>query len=348
MRRRSLLQGVAAGSAALCLPSLARAEGASVLRFVPFVDLSLLDPVATTATPTRNHAFLIFDTLYGIDAEFRAQPQMVQGHVVEADGKLWRLTLREGLRFHDGTPVLAADCVASIRRWGARDPFGQALMAATDEISAPDDKTIVFRLKRAFPLLPDALAKASPSPCAIMPARLAATAPTTQITEMVGSGPFRFMASERLAGARIVYEKFAQYVPRADGVAAGTAGPKVVHFDRVEMTVMPDPSTASSALKTGEVDWWETPSPDLVGALRGDKNLTVAVRDRTGLTPIIRFNCIQKPFDNVALRRAVLHALDQTEMMQAYSEDASMWRVKLGLFCPDTPSASTVGASPGR
>lgn len=142
---------------------------------LPSIDLSLLDPVANTATPTRNHGFMVFDTLFGIDAEYRARPQMVAGHVVEADGLVWRLTLRDGLRFHDGAPVLARDCVASIRRWAARDTFGEALMATTNELAAEDDRTIRFRLKRPFPLLPDALAKASPSACVMMPERLAAT-----------------------------------------------------------------------------------------------------------------------------------------------------------------------------
>ncbi|MGI4952773.1 MAG: ABC transporter substrate-binding protein [Janthinobacterium lividum] len=348
LQRRSLLKGLGATATglalpSLALPSLAQAQSSRVLRFVPFVDLSLLDPIATTATPTRNHAFLVYDTLYGIDAQYRAQPQMVEGHTVEADGRLWRLTLRPGLRFHDGAPVLARDCVASIRRWAARDPFGQALMAATDELDAPDDRTIRFRLTHAFPLLPDALAKASPSLCAIMPERLAATPATKAVTEVVGSGPFRFLPAERLPGARAVYARFEDYVPRETGAAEGTAGPKRAHFDRVEWITMPDASTAASALTTGEIHWWETPTPDLVASLRRNRDIRVEVKDPSGLTPILRFNCIQPPFDNVALRRAVLGAVDQAELMQGYSDDPALWRVKLGLFCPGAPMASTAG-----
>ena len=151
---------------------------------------------------------------------------MAAGAVQEDGGKTWRITLRDGLRFHDGTPVLARDCAASIKRWGARDPFGQALIAAADEITGVDDKTIQFRLKAPFPLLPDALAKTPPSMCAIMPERLALTDPYKQVTEMVGSGPFRFKADERVSGSLLVYEKFAGYVPRPDGKPDWTAGPK--------------------------------------------------------------------------------------------------------------------------
>ena len=183
---------------------------------------------------------MVFDTLFGMNARYAASPQMAAGAVAEQDGKLWRITLREGLSFHDGTPVLARDCVASIKRWGARDAFGQALMAASDEITAPDDRTVAFRLKAPFPLLPDALGKAPPSMCAIMPERLALTDPYKQVTEMVGSGPFRFKADERVPGSLVVYEKFAGYVPRSDGVPEWTAGPKVVHVDRVEWHVLPD------------------------------------------------------------------------------------------------------------
>ena len=343
MERRSFIQAMAAGSALLAMPAVSRGATSRVIRFVPYVDLSILDPVANTATPTRNHAYLVFDTLYGLDGEFKAQPQMVSGHVIEDDGRRWQLTLRDGLRFHDNAPVLARDAVASIRRWGARDSFGQALMAATDLLHAPDDRTIEFRLRQPFPLLPDALAKVSPNPCPIMPERLASTDPSKPVTEMVGSGPFRFVPEERLTGSRAVYARFDGYVPRPDGVPSISAGPKVAKVDRVEWLTIPDAATAANALRQGEVDWLEAPSPDLVPSLKRNGTVRVAVNDRTGLTPILRFNCVQPPFDNRAVRRAVLRAADQTEFMQAYSADRSMWHVKLGAFCPDTPMATDAG-----
>ena len=199
MRRRQILTGAAAG---LATPFVSRAQGRDVLKVVPEGDLPILDPVFTTAVIVRNHGYLVFDTLYGMDADYQMRPQMLEGHVVEDDGLRWTLTLRSGLLFHDGTPVLARDCVASIRRYCAKDSLGQALMAATNELLAADDRRIVFRLKKPFPLLPNALGKAaSPMPC-IMPERLALTDPNKQVTEMVGSGPFRFIANERVSGSR--------------------------------------------------------------------------------------------------------------------------------------------------
>jgi len=236
--------------------------------------------------------------------------------------------------------------VASIRRWGRRDAFGQALLAATDELSAPDDRTIRFRLNAAFPLLPDALAKCTALAPVIMPERLARTDAFTQVNEMVGSGPFRFVASERLAGARVVYEKFADYVPRSDGPQEWTAGPKIVGFDRVIWTTMPDPSTAAAALQNGEIDYWEYPSPDLQPLLRRDRNVAVQIIDPTGSVAILRMNQLFPPFDNPAIRRAILGAVDQADFMTAVAgTDREMWKPGIGVFPPGTPFANDAGMS---
>jgi peptide/nickel transport system substrate-binding protein len=203
MRRRSFL----ATAGALAAPRIGHGAEAAVLRFIPQSDLGVLDPIWTAAYVTRNHAMMVFDTLYGTDSAFRVSPQMVAGDSTSDDGLTRTLTLRDGLLWHDGEKVLARDCVASIRRWAARDSFGQTVIAVTDELSAPDDKTIRFRLKRPFPLLLSALGKPGSNVCAMMPERLALTDPFKQVTEMVGSGPFRFKADEHIAGARAVYQR---------------------------------------------------------------------------------------------------------------------------------------------
>ena len=204
MRRRDLF---AAGAAlAVSAPAVAQNSRATTLRMAPQANLSVLDPVFTTATVTGNHGFYVFDTLYGVDAQLRPTPQMAEGHEVSADGLTWRIKLREGLRFHDGEPVRAVDCIASIRRWCAREPFGQLLARVAEEWIAADDRTMVIRLRRPFPLLLDALAKPDAASPFIMPARLAATDPSRAVTEMVGSGPYRFIANEFNSGSRVVYE----------------------------------------------------------------------------------------------------------------------------------------------
>jgi peptide/nickel transport system substrate-binding protein len=234
--------------------------------------------------------------------------------------------------------------VASLRRWGVRDPFGQALMAATDDLSAPSDKQVVFRLSRPFPLLPQALAKPTIMMPAIMPERLAAAPAGKMITEMVGSGPFRFLADERVSGARNVYAKFEKYVPR-QGVASFCAGPRVAHFDRVEWLTTPDPSTQASALHAGEVDWVEQPVMDLVPSLKADRSLVVEVIETRGLIGMLRFNHLYPPFDNPAIRRAVLHAVNQKEFMTAVAGegDSSLINDHAGFFPPSSRYASDVG-----
>ena len=196
MHRRHLL----AGSAALTLAARAvRAAGnPKLLKFIPQADIALLDPDFTPALVTRNHAYMVYDTLYGVDDALHPRPQMAAGHVIEDDGKTWKITLRDGLRFHDGSKILARDAVASLNRWAKRDVYAISVWTDVDELSAISDTTIQFRLKRPFRLLPDLLGKPNPFAPVVMPERLALTAPGQQVTEIIGSGPYKFTMRERI------------------------------------------------------------------------------------------------------------------------------------------------------
>ncbi|MES2711535.1 MAG: ABC transporter substrate-binding protein [Pseudomonadota bacterium] len=344
MRRRQLLS---ASAALLATPRIGHAQDNATLRFVPYADVAVLDPVWSATLVTRTHALAVFDTLYGTAADFSVHPQMVAGHVVEDDGKRWRLTLREGLRFHDNTPVLARDCAASIARWGKRDVFGQLLMAAVDAIEAPDDRTLVFRLKRPFPLLHVALGRPSTQVPVIMPERLANTDAFTQVTEMVGSGPYRFVADERIAGARLAYARFAGYVPRADGTPDQMAGPRIANLERLEFHIIPDPATAAAALQSGAVDWVEQPLIDLLPRLRRSRDVVVEVKDQAGMVGHLRLNHLYPPFDNPAIRRVVLQAISQADCMIAVAgNDPALWSDGVGIFTPGSPMASEAGLPP--
>jgi peptide/nickel transport system substrate-binding protein len=344
MRRRTLL---GAAAASLASPHIGRAASATTLRFVPVIDLSFLDPVFNTSQVTRNHSFMVFDTLYGMSTDLQVSPQMLEGHVIDDGGRQWTLRLRDGLLWHDGEPVLATDCVASIRRWGARDAMGAALLHATDELSARDDRTIRFRLKAPFPMLPYALGKVAVNMCAMMPERLAATDPFKQIPAVIGSGPFRFKPDERVPGARNVYERFDRYRPRDGGTPSWTAGPKLVHFDRVEWTTMPDMSTGASALQAGEQDWLEVAPHDLVPQLQRNQAIRTRILDPLGYCCAMRVNHLQPPFDNPALRRAVLGAIDQAAFMDAVVGPVPAFQhTPIGFFPPGTPMASDAGLAP--
>jgi peptide/nickel transport system substrate-binding protein len=340
--RRTALKGAAA--TALSAPAIAASERDRVLRFIPQVDLVTLDPHYSMTNITRNHAGLVFDPLYGTDSNQQAQPQMVDGHVMEDGGRRWTLTLRDGLRWHDGDKVLARDCVASVGRWGRRDVLGREILAIADEIAAPDDKTIVFRFKRPFPKLPAALGKPGAFMPAMMPERLALTDPFKPLPEIIGSGPFRYVASERMQGVRNVYAKFEGYVPRPNGVPDRATGPKIVHFDRVVWTTMPDQGVALAALQKGEQDWWEFAAADLLPLIRRDKALVGQVLESEGNYCMIRFNHLQPPFDRPEMRRAILHALNQDDFVAALSGgDPALQRAGTGFYPVTMPDSTNEG-----
>jgi peptide/nickel transport system substrate-binding protein len=334
-RRGALLLG----GAALAAPSLSHAQRADprVLRFVPQAALSITDPIASLAGVAVNHGFYVYDTLYGLDAQMRVKPQMAEGHTTSADGLTWTIRLREGLFFHDGEPVRSRDCAASLRRWCSRDTFGRTLGAAVAEWKAPDDRTLVIQLSRPFPLLLDALAKPGTSPAFIMPERLGNTEATKPLSEVIGSGPYRFAADEFVPGSRAAYRKFDRYVPRQEA-PEWTSGGKVVHFDRVEWMMMPDQATAAAALQAGEVDWWEQVGADLIPLLRRNRDITIANGDPAGYMGVLRFNHLHPPFNNAKARQALLTAVNQADFMGAVTNsDDTAYNVCHAFFPCTTP-----------
>lgn len=315
-----------------------------MLRFIPQADLTILDPLATTAYVTRNHGHLCWDTLYGLDASFAPSPQLAAGHVVEDDGRRWIFTLRDGPTFHDRARIRASDAVASIRRWMPRDTYGQALARRLDEILPLDDRRFGIRLHRPFAPLLFALAKPWTYPCFVYPERFAVVDPATPLTEVVGSGPYRFVARERVAGARAVYEKFGRYIPTSAGPVSLTAGPKLAWFERLEWTVITDMATSAAALQAGEVDWWEAVPPDFRPLLARSGHIVLDQPDANGTYACLRFNELQPPFDDPAARRALLKAVRQSDFMTAVGgDDHRLWRDNVGCFPVGTPLASDAG-----
>ena len=339
MKRRTFLQGTSA-MALMGLPlteaALAQGPSRTVLKFVPQANLSALDPIWTTATVTNNHGYYVFDTLYGADLNLKPQPQMAEGHEVSADGKLWTIRLRDGLVFHDGAPVKAADCVASVKRWCVRDSYGQLLAKVVENWIVVDDRSFQIKLTRPFPTLLDVLAKID-TPAFIMPERFAVTDAMKQVTEMVGSGPYRFIAAEYVSGSRMVYEKFDGYKPRSEAPSRN-AGGKVAHFNRIEWQVLPDPATAASALIKGEVDWWERPLADLQPMLARSPDITREATDESGRIAIMRLNHLHPPFNNPKVRAAVRMAVKQEDYMRAtQGDDTSIWQTCRSLWPRGTP-----------
>ena len=329
----------------LALPTVARAQAASTLRMVPQANLASFDPIFTSANITRNYGFMVYDTLYGMTSGLEPTPQMAAGHTIEDDGRRITITLRDGLAFHDATPVRATDVVASLRRWMVRNPFGQKLATVVDDLAAKDDKSVVFRLKKPFPLVFHALAGLSQPPF-IMPERVARTDPFKQIDDTTGSGPFRFKRDEFNSGSLVVFERNPAYQPRTERPSL-TAGGKTVNFDRVEWSIITDAATAAAALQRGEIGWFEQPPPEIQELLRRNAQVKIENIDSLPNVGILRLNHLHPPFDNPALRRAILPAIDQADFMQAIvGTDPAMIDTQCGVYTPGTPNASKTGLAP--
>ena len=346
MKRRSLLRAAGAAAVAGALPSgfaIGQGTAGKVLRYVPTADLSVLDPSFTTTQVSITHGYYVFDTLFGIDSRQQPKPQMAEGHTVSDDGRVWEIKLRDGLKFHDGEPVLARDCVASLKRWTTRDVLGQTLGAFVDKFGTADDRTIRITLKSPFPLLLNALAKPNGMLPVMLPERLASIDPQLQIKEMVGSGPYRFLKDEFVSGSSGAYTKFTDYVPRQDKPDWASGG-KVANIERIEWRIIPDASTASAALQTGEVHWWEQVQPDLLPLLRKSPDLTVENFNPVGFFGTMRFNHLNPPFNNVRMRRAVQMAVNQEDYMSAVTgNDPSIYRTCKALFPCGTPYGEELG-----
>jgi peptide/nickel transport system substrate-binding protein len=323
------------------LTSQAFAAGKTITA-VMHSDLRIIDPGFTTAYITRDHGYMVYDTLLAIDANFKIQPQMADWKV--SDDKLtYTFTLRDGLKWHDGTPVTAEDCVASLKRWGKNDGMGQKLMDFTASLEATDAQTITLKLKEPYGLVLESIAKPSSYVPFMMPKRLAETPPGKQIPEQIGSGPFKFVKAEFQPGVKAVYEKNTDYVPRKEP-ASWTSGGKVVKVDRVEWITMPDAQTAVNALQSGDIDFMENPSFDLLQVLQGNKDIKVETLNKFGFQTLGRMNFLYPPFDKVKMRRAAFLALNQKDVLDALVGNPNYYKVCGAVFVCGTPLETDVGA----
>jgi len=340
---RRKLFAAAAVIAPLMLGPVLPAQAETVLRVIPHADLKNLDPIWTTAYISRNHGYLIYDTLFSMDDDFKPQPQMVDSWEVSDDKLTWTFKLRDGLKWHDGADVTAEDCVASLERWGKRDGMGQQLFGAMDSLTAADAKTIVMKLKTPYGLVLESIGKISSNVPFMMPKRIDETDPFEQIPEHIGSGPFMFVADEWVPGSKVVYQKFADYQPRSEPPSAASGG-KIAKVDRVEWTYFPDQSTAMNALINGEVDYFEQPANDLAPLLAANENIVVEINDPLGNIGFARFNHLLPPFDNAEVRRAAIMTMKQEDYLIAAVGDAKYWKTCYSVYPCGTPLANEVGS----
>jgi peptide/nickel transport system substrate-binding protein len=343
-----LFSGVFAFVVALCLVTGAGqpAGAETMLRVVMHSDLKIVDPIWTTAYIVRNHGYMVYDTLFAMDAKGEIKPQMVDRYEVSPDKLTYTLTLRDGLLWHDGKPVTSEDCVASIKRWGAKDSMGQKMLTFVKEMVVVNPKTFKIVLKEPTGLVLGALGKPSSNVPFMMPKRVADTDPNTQISDFTGSGPFVFKKEEWKPGDKAVYTRFAQYRPRSEA-PSGLAGGKVAKVDRVEWRAIPDHQTAINALLAGEIDYIETPPHDLYPVLKADSNVRLVTLNPLGNQYTFRYNTLHKPFDNPKVRQAVLYALNQEDFLKAVIGDKEYYKVCPSLFPCGTALSSSKGFEGG-
>jgi peptide/nickel transport system substrate-binding protein len=304
-------------------------------------DLKALDPVWSGAYIVRNHGYLVYDTLFALDANFQIQPQMAESWRQSEDGLVTTITLRPGLLWHDGTPVTAQDCVASLKRWQVRDSMGQKLADFLKEYSVVDERTFAIVLKERFGPLLEAIGKPSVVVPFMMPKRVAETDPFQQISDSTGSGPFILLKDEWKPGVRVVYVRNPNYKPRAEP-PSGLAGGKVAQLDRIEWAWIPDPQTQVNALLSGEIDMIESAAFDLLPLLEKDKG----VRLIRGVSPnqyVFRMNWLHPPFNNAKVRQAAFVALRQQDFLEAVVGNPQYWRTCKALFTCGSPLATDAG-----
>ena len=346
--RKRVVGGRIAAALAVAGGLLAVASGAvqaddKILRVSLNTELQVLDPIVTTINATRVFAYMVFDTLVGIDREGHYHPQMLQGWQISDDRLSYTFRLRDGLVWGDGTPVTAEDCVASIRRWARREPIGGQLMQATQDISVVDAKTFVLQLNRPFAFVIDALGKPGHTIPVMMPARLAALDANTAVPEIVGSGPFVFHTSEWRPGERAILRRNPLYRPRSEP-ADGLSGGKRVWFDEVDLVSVPDQATRVAALQTGELDLLEIVPFDFIDTLRQNPDITVASqRGVEQMMSIVNINHAQPPFNNVLVRRALQAAIGQPDVMAALGLPADMTRSCYSIYRCDSPGTTDAG-----
>ena len=322
--------------------SIAGARAEVTIRAVMHSDLKIVDPIWTTAYISRDHGYMIYDTLFAMDEEGEIRPQMVDKYDVSADKLAYTFTLRDGLNWHDGTPVTAEDCIASIKRWAARDTVGQKVMSFVDSAVAQGPKTFTIKLREQTGLLIFALGKPSSNVPFMMPKRVAETDPNTQISDFTGSGPFVFKRDEWKPGDKAVYVKNGAYKPRAEPVS-GLAGGKVAKVDRVEWLAMSDQQQIVNALLAGEIDYVEAPSHDLLPLLKADSNVELVDYNPLGSQYAFRPNHLQKPFDNPKVRQALWYAFNQKDFLDATIGNPDYYKTCKAMFVCGTALASDKG-----
>ena len=319
------------------------ASAQKVLKVVPQAEPKIFDPHQPASNATAIHVGMIYDSLFTWDANLVSRPQMVGDYQISADKMTYTFKLRPGLKFHDGNSVTTRDVVASMKRQFARDTQIQKLTNVVASIDRIDDTTFSLKLKEPFGFVEYLISGARNIDGGILREKEALIDPFTVISETIGSGPFKFIKGEYVPGAKVAYEKNRDYVPRSEP-ASGFSGGKVAKLDRIEFVMIPDTSTAYAALRSGEVDFLDAPSLDLISTVEKDPNIVVGEVWPIDTYGVIRPNHLHPPFNNVKARMALAYMVNQADYMTAAYGDRKWWGECFAFWVCGTPNGTEAGS----
>jgi peptide/nickel transport system substrate-binding protein len=345
MWARSLRAGLVCALLCISAGFVSAQPSSKVLRVVPSADVAELDPARAANQIGRIYSQMVFDTLFALDGTLSPKPMMVAQEKISPDGLTYTFTLRPGQKFHDGSPVTTRDVTASLTHWMDGASNGGELKSRLAAMTIVDPQTFTLTLNQRFGLLEFLLAGAGAPIPGIMREADATRDASVPLTNPIGSGPFRYVASARESGHRVVFERNADYIPRTEP-PDGAAGARIVKVDRVEWDIMPDPTTAANALVSGEVDFWDTVTAEMVPFL---KQHGIIVRRTASLPSVawIRPNFELPPFNDVRARQALALLVDQKEFMQVVAGD-NPWTTCYSFSVCGSLLGTEVGSEPYR
>jgi len=328
------------------VPAAAQTTADRVLRVVPSADLTELDPTRGANLVSRIYSQMVFETLFALDSTLTPRPLMLESSVPSADGLRWTFTLRPGMHFQNGATVTTRDVIASLERWIGNTSIGGQLKSRLSSLEAVDERRLVLTLKERFGLLEFILAGPGAPIAAIMPEADARRPIGSPLPNPIGSGPFRYVPEERVAGHRAVFARNTDYQSRSEPTD-GLAGARTVKVDRVEWTVMPDATTAANALVTGETDLWEQATPDLVPYLT-QRGITARRLSALPSVTFVRPNFQLPPFNDVRARQALALLFDQREMLDAVAGEKVPSQPCWSFTVCGGPLSTEAGSAPYR
>jgi len=295
-------------------------------------DPDTLDWMSTGASATRNVGWHIFESLFALDREYKAKPMIAEDYEVSDDQKVYTITIREGVHFHDGSTVAAEDVIASIERWTKVSSVGTIANQFIESVEEIDPLTIEITLNEVYNSFMSDMT-APKSALMIIPKEVAEEAGEQLLSneQLIGTGPYQFESWTR--GNEIVLAKFADYSAREEEDWGGLTGKKEAYFDEIKFKIVKDPQVMINGLKTGIYDYAQSIPPDLYEVIENDPTIdpVTYINGYSVTTP----DKSEAPFDDIKVRQALNYALDNEAIAESTYGNKDFYSMDGALFDPE-------------